>query len=90
MRTVLALHGLGRYREQLPNLNGPSPRQRVLVLRYRELADEPDRSIARACDFLGVRYHPAPIEGGRDAAVTSAVRRLGRARVSAAATDSPL
>jgi hypothetical protein len=49
---------LGRYGEQLQNLYRLFPREQVLVLRYRQLAEEPDRTIATVCDFLGVRYHP--------------------------------
>ncbi|SDJ04247.1 Sulfotransferase family protein [Frankineae bacterium MT45] len=50
---------VGRYGEQLSSLFELFPREQVLVLRYRELAEEPDRSIATVCDFLGVERHPA-------------------------------
>jgi hypothetical protein len=50
---------LGRYGEQLRHLYGLFPREQVLVLRYRQLAEEPDRTIATVCDFLGVDHHPA-------------------------------
>ncbi len=29
------------------------------MLRYRQLAEEPDRTVATVCDFLGVAHHPA-------------------------------
>lgn len=35
------------------------PREQVLLLRYRQLAEEPDRTVAAVCDFLGVAHHPA-------------------------------
>jgi Sulfotransferase family len=50
---------LGRYGEQLQHLYQLFPREQVLVLRYRQLAEEPERTIATVCDFLGVHYHPA-------------------------------
>jgi Sulfotransferase family len=50
---------LGRYGEQLRHLYQLFPREQVLVLRYRQLAEEPDRTIATVCDFLGVQYHSA-------------------------------
>ncbi|MGX7677903.1 sulfotransferase family protein [Jatrophihabitans sp. DSM 45814] len=50
---------LGQYGHQLQHLYGLFPRDQVLVLRYRQLAEEPDRTIATVCDFLGVQQHPA-------------------------------
>jgi len=50
---------LGRYGEQLQHLYQLFPRERVLLLRYRQLAEEPDRTVAAVCDFLGVAHHPA-------------------------------
>jgi len=50
---------LGRYGEQLQHLYDLFPREQVLVLRYRQLAEEPDQTIAGVCDFLGVEHHPA-------------------------------
>jgi hypothetical protein len=50
---------LGRYGEQLQRLYSLFSREQVLVLRYRQLAEEPDRTIATVCDFLGVQYHAA-------------------------------
>jgi hypothetical protein len=49
---------LGRYGEQLRHLYELFPREQVLVLRYRQLAEEPDQTIATVCDFLGVEQHP--------------------------------
>ncbi len=48
---------LGRYGEQLAHLYTLFPREQVLVLRYRQLAEEPDRTIATVCEFLGVPNH---------------------------------
>lgn len=48
---------LGRYGEQLQHLYTLFPREQVLVLRYRTLAEEPARTIAVVCDFLGVGHH---------------------------------
>jgi len=45
---------LGRYGEQLERLYGVFPREQVLVLRYRELRDEPVATLDRICEFLGV------------------------------------
>ena len=76
---------LGRYGEQLRHLYGLFPRRQVLVLRYRELAEEPDRTIAKVCEFLGVGYHagarsrpdnvrPYVLPGPRASALGSAIR----------------
>lgn len=45
---------LGRYGEQLEHLFQVFPREQVHVLRYKELVDEPARSIDAICEFLGV------------------------------------
>jgi hypothetical protein len=45
---------LGRYGEQLSDLLRLFPRRQLLILRYRELRDEPAAALARTCDFLGV------------------------------------
>jgi hypothetical protein len=50
---------LGRYGEQLRHLYTLFPREQVLVLRYRQLAEQPDQTLATVCDFLGVPRHPA-------------------------------
>jgi hypothetical protein len=50
---------LGRYGEQLQHLYTLFPREQVLVLRYRQLVEEPDQTLATVCDFLGVQRHPA-------------------------------
>lgn len=50
---------LGRYGEQLRHLYQLFPREQVLVLRYRQLAEEPDRTVATVCDFLSVQHHAA-------------------------------
>lgn len=45
---------LGRYGEQLADLLGRVDGDRVLVLRYRELVDEPAKTLDRVSRFLGV------------------------------------
>ncbi|MFD0689286.1 sulfotransferase family protein [Actinomadura fibrosa] len=45
---------LGRYGEQLDHLFTLFPREQVLVLRYRELLEDPGRTLDRICAFLGV------------------------------------
>jgi hypothetical protein len=50
---------LGRYGEQLQHLYTLFPREQVLVLRYRQLVEQPDETLATVCDFLGVPRHPA-------------------------------
>lgn len=46
--------GLGRYGEQLRELYSVFPRDRVLVLRYRDLVEEPATTLDTVCEFLGV------------------------------------
>jgi hypothetical protein len=46
---------LGRYGEQLQHLYGLFPRDQVLVLRYRQLLEEPAATLDRICAFLGVQ-----------------------------------
>ncbi|MEO9322680.1 sulfotransferase [Nocardioides sp. C4-1] len=46
---------LGRYGEQLQHLFEHVPRERVLVMRYRALVDEPAVAVDTACRFLGIR-----------------------------------
>lgn len=45
---------LGRYGEQLADLFGRVERDRVLVLRYRQLVEEPARTLDRVAAFLGI------------------------------------
>lgn len=45
---------LGRYGEQVEHLFRYFPPRQVLLLRYRDLRIEPERTIARLCEFLGV------------------------------------
>jgi len=49
--------GLSRYGEQLEYLFTLFPREQVLVLRYRRLVDEPEQTLDRICEFLGVEQH---------------------------------
>ena len=46
--------GLGRYGEQLRDLYRHIPRERVFLLRYRQLVDTPRETLDRVSDFLGV------------------------------------
>jgi hypothetical protein len=46
---------LGKYGEQLQNLYRHFSRDQVLLLRYRELKDDPARTLDKVCAFLGVR-----------------------------------
>jgi hypothetical protein len=45
---------LGLYGEQLQHLLDIFPRDQLLVLRYRDLVDEPARTLDRICNFLGI------------------------------------
>ena len=45
---------LGRYGEQLAHLFHYVDRERVLVLRYRSIVDDPRGAVDRTCDFLGI------------------------------------
>lgn len=46
---------LGRYGRQIEHLYRVFPREQVLLLRYRDLKDEPARTLDTVCAFLGVR-----------------------------------
>ena len=46
---------LGRYGEQLEHLFRYVDRERVLVVRYRDIVDDPCATVDRACRFLGIR-----------------------------------
>jgi hypothetical protein len=46
--------GLGRYGEQLEHIFAMFPREQVLVIRYRQLVDEPAATLDGIFDFLGV------------------------------------
>jgi hypothetical protein len=46
---------LGKYGEQLQHLYRHVNRDQVLLLRYRELKDDPARTLDKVCAFLGVR-----------------------------------
>jgi hypothetical protein len=46
--------GLGRYGEQLRDLYRHVPRDRVFLLRYRQLVDTPRETLDRVSEFLGV------------------------------------
>jgi hypothetical protein len=46
---------LGRYGEQFQHLFEHVPRERVYVIRYRQLIDQPAQTLDGICRFLGVR-----------------------------------
>jgi hypothetical protein len=77
--------GLGRYGEQLRGLYAHVPPERVCLLRYRQLVDQPGETLDRVSTFLGVepgRAHAVPPENvkpyvpdtGRYRALARAVR----------------
>ncbi len=83
---------LGRYAEQLRSLYDFFPRGQVLLLRYRELVDQPVATLARVDEFLGL-----PVEGARVAKPenvhpfvgdTARVRALGTVVRTGAAVGS--
>ncbi len=67
---------LGRYGEQIENLLRYFPTDQLLLLRYSDLCDEPQRSVERVCEFLGVDR--------------GLVRSLPAANVTADVSDSAL
>jgi hypothetical protein len=46
---------IGLYGQQLERLYSVFPREQALVIRYRELVDDPPGTLDRICGFLGVR-----------------------------------
>ena len=57
--------GLGRYGEQLRDLRRLLPAEQVLLVRYRQVVDEPGETLDRVSTFLGVetgRAHTVPPE----------------------------
>ena len=46
---------LGLYGEQLAHLHRYVDPERILVVRYRDLVDEPGAAVDRVCRFLGIR-----------------------------------
>ena len=73
----------GRYGEQLEHLFTLFPREQVLLIRYRELRDEPVATADRVCRFLGVdtgvitavpRHNVRPDVSGRTAGMSAAER----------------
>jgi hypothetical protein len=76
---------LGRYGEQLAHLLSVFPREHVHVLRYRQLVDDPERTLDAITAFLGVApglIHAVPSsnvstwakEGALDSALRLAIR----------------
>ncbi|MEJ2889790.1 sulfotransferase family protein [Actinomycetospora aeridis] len=85
----------GRYGEQLDHLTGLVDPGRILLLRYRDLREEPVAVADRVCAFLGVatgvvdavpRHHVRPDVSGRSEGPTDAERA---ALVPAFADDVP-
>lgn len=52
--------GLGMYGRQVKDLYDHFPAEQVLLLRYRSLIDDPDGTLDRVTDFLGVDRLDAP------------------------------
>ncbi len=50
--------GLGMYGRQVADLFDHFPREQVLLLRYKELVDQPLPTLDRVCTFLGVASAP--------------------------------
>ncbi|MCF7549368.1 sulfotransferase [Pseudonocardia sp. WMMC193] len=82
----------GRYGEQLDQLFSLVPREQVLLLRYRELRDDPVTTADRVCAFLGVptgliagvpRHHVRPDVHGRTSGPTAAERAAALPRFAA-------
>ncbi len=67
---------LSRYGEQIEDLYRYFPPAQVLLLRYRDLCDEPEATVSRVCKFLGVD--------------PGLVHSLPAANVTADVSDSPL
>jgi hypothetical protein len=74
----------GRYGEQLDHLTGLVDRERILLLRYRDLRDEPAATADSVCAFLSVetgliegipRHHVRPDVAGRSGGGPSATER---------------
>lgn len=77
---------LGRYGEQFAHLLDNFDRERIFVARYRDLIDEPERTLDCICAFLGVeqglleRIPPSNTSGwASDSTVNAALRRTIRA-----------
>jgi hypothetical protein len=74
--------GLGRYGEQLARLYETFPREQVLVLRYRDLREQPAEALALIVDFLGLQ--PGQVSEVPAENVTAHVSgKLGNRAVSA-------
>jgi hypothetical protein len=50
--------GLGMYGRQVADLFDHVPREQILLLRYKELVDQPLATLDRVCTFLGVTSAP--------------------------------
>lgn len=70
---------LGRYGAQLQHLFKLFPHEQVLVLRYRDLKDEPVATLDRICAFLDVE--PGLLDGVPQANVTPHVENSAGTRV---------
>jgi hypothetical protein len=87
---------LGRYGEQLSDLRSRVDADRVLVVRYREVVDEPVATLNRVSTFLGIesdRIGLIPPDNSRPfvstGAKTAVVSRLIRAGAAAGALVRP-
>jgi len=86
--------GLGRYGEQLRDLYRHVPRERVFLLRYRQLVDTPRETLDRVSAFLGVAagvaHTVAPENVKPFVADTARYRALSRAARAGAAAGALL
>jgi hypothetical protein len=87
---------LGAYGEQLEHLFRYVPRDRVLILRYRALVEQPEQTIGEVLTFLGVEpmgTHVVPLDNTRpfrpDTARTRVVARALRTGAAAGSFAPP-
>ena len=73
--------GRGLYGEQLTDLLSVGAREQVHVLRYRDLVDQPEVSLARISEFLGVE--PLPLKAPAPENVKPFVADTARSRALA-------
>lgn len=82
---------LGRYGEQIQHLYRYFPPSQVLLLRYRDLRNEPEKTVTQVCEFLGVEpgivrsLPPLNVTADvSDSVLNEALRRLLRGGASLA------
>lgn len=72
----------GRYLPQLLNVTSSFPRDALLVILFEDLRDEPQRTFATVCDFLGLDPSQSPPEVGRTANPYRRIRSVNIRRLS--------